>query len=212
MHLFTAKYSSFLYNKYQLISCFAFDGEVSVVIGFLVTFLMIYWCCCGYFVIVFIYVPYSSSVEVLSPFLFHLSVGGIQHPVSIDSSFINPNPEVDYNYPCTLMQTEKWTVRCFSAPGQRVGNDLDCQSGAVRSRILFWKWVSLHLRRTDLCKDNAIMNEYNWVCVLCSVEPEKRQRGSFGMVALLGLFLCTVNTGRTLLGWGPGLKWPVCFK
>ncbi|ROL52426.1 Microsomal glutathione S-transferase 3 [Anabarilius grahami] len=45
-----------------------------------------------------------------------------------------------------------------------------------------------------------------------SGKPEKRRRGSFGMVALLGLFLCTVNTGRTLLGWGPGLKWPVCFK
>ncbi|KAI2652279.1 Microsomal glutathione S-transferase 3 [Labeo rohita] len=46
-------------------------------------------------------------------------------------------------------------------------------------------------------------------------KPKKRHRGTFGMVALLGLFLCTVNTGRTLLGWDNGLtwvKWPRCFK
>lgn len=123
-----------------------------------VSLLLVWW-----FIVVFTNVPYSSSVEILSPFLFHLSVGGIQHPVSIDSSFI----KVDYDYPCKLKQTDG--LWCFSAPGQCLGNGLDCQSGAVRSRILFWKWVSLHLHRTDLCKDNAVMNECGWVCVLCCV-------------------------------------------
>ncbi|TRY99133.1 hypothetical protein DNTS_030406 [Danionella cerebrum] len=37
-------------------------------------------------------------------------------------------------------------------------------------------------------------------------KPEKRHRGAFGILALLGLVLCTVNTGRTMLGWGP-----ICF-
>ncbi|TRY99132.1 hypothetical protein DNTS_030406 [Danionella cerebrum] len=40
-------------------------------------------------------------------------------------------------------------------------------------------------------------------------KPEKRHRGAFGILALLGLVLCTVNTGRTMLGWGPVPKWPI---
>ncbi|XP_026887599.2 microsomal glutathione S-transferase 3a [Electrophorus electricus] len=37
--------------------------------------------------------------------------------------------------------------------------------------------------------------------------PAKRKRGSFGDVALLGMFLCTANSGRTMLGWGCKPKW-----
>lgn len=163
-----------------------------------------------------------NSVELLSPFLFHLSVGGIQHPVSTDSSFINPYLEVHYKYACMQANANcevnclSWL--CFSASGQCVGNDLDRQSGAVRSWILFRKWVSLHFHHTDLCLLKTVWIQLvKCVSALCSVllEPKKRHRGAFGMVALLGLFLCTVNTGRTLLGCDCGLKWvrlPKYFK
>ncbi|XDV41234.1 hypothetical protein PO909_010131 [Leuciscus waleckii] len=90
---------------------------------------------------------HQNTVEVSSLFLFHLSVGGIQHP------------------------------RLASALGMIW----------IVSRLLYAQGYS-------------------------TGNPEKRRRGSFGMLAFLGLFICTVNTGRTLLGWGPWFKWPMCFK
>ncbi|XP_036437427.1 microsomal glutathione S-transferase 3a [Colossoma macropomum] len=44
-----------------------------------------------------------------------------------------------------------------------------------------------------------------------SGEPDKRKRGNFGIVALLGLFCCTVDTGRTMLGCNCLPKWPRGF-
>ncbi|XP_066533218.1 microsomal glutathione S-transferase 3a [Hoplias malabaricus] len=37
--------------------------------------------------------------------------------------------------------------------------------------------------------------------------PGRRKKGRFGDVALLGMFLCTVNSGRALLGWSCKPKW-----
>uniref|UniRef100_A0A3B1J971 Microsomal glutathione S-transferase 3a n=1 Tax=Astyanax mexicanus TaxID=7994 RepID=A0A3B1J971_ASTMX len=37
--------------------------------------------------------------------------------------------------------------------------------------------------------------------------PAKRKRGAFGDLALLGLVFCTVDSGRTMLGWGCRPKW-----
>ncbi|KAB5539703.1 hypothetical protein PHYPO_G00092090 [Pangasianodon hypophthalmus] len=38
--------------------------------------------------------------------------------------------------------------------------------------------------------------------------PEKRKRGAFGHVGLLGLFLCTVDSAVTMLGCSCKSKWP----
>uniref|UniRef100_A0A3B1K2W3 Microsomal glutathione S-transferase 3a n=1 Tax=Astyanax mexicanus TaxID=7994 RepID=A0A3B1K2W3_ASTMX len=40
-----------------------------------------------------------------------------------------------------------------------------------------------------------------------SGDPAKRKRGAFGDLALLGLVFCTVDSGRTMLGWGCRPKW-----
>ncbi|XP_072538035.1 microsomal glutathione S-transferase 3a [Salminus brasiliensis] len=40
-----------------------------------------------------------------------------------------------------------------------------------------------------------------------SGEPAKRKRGAFGNVALLGLFICTVDSGITMLEWNCRPKW-----
>ncbi|XP_056337358.1 microsomal glutathione S-transferase 3a [Danio aesculapii] len=90
---------------------------------------------------------HQNTIEILSPFLFHLSVGGIRHP------------------------------RLASVLGMIW----------IVSRVLYARGYS-------------------------TGKPQKRHRGTFGMVALVGLFLCTVDTGRVMLGWGPGIKWPRCFK
>ncbi|XP_073672613.1 microsomal glutathione S-transferase 3a [Garra rufa] len=93
---------------------------------------------------------HQNTVELLSPFLFHLSVGGIQHP------------------------------RLASVLGMIW----------IASRVLYARGYS-------------------------TGKPKKRHHGTFGLVALFGLFLCTVNTGRMMLGWDHGLKWvkwPKCFK
>ncbi|XP_053470577.1 microsomal glutathione S-transferase 3a [Ictalurus furcatus] len=38
--------------------------------------------------------------------------------------------------------------------------------------------------------------------------PEKRMRGAFGYVGLLGLLLCTMDSAITMLGCGCQPKWP----
>ncbi|XP_060773513.1 microsomal glutathione S-transferase 3a [Neoarius graeffei] len=38
--------------------------------------------------------------------------------------------------------------------------------------------------------------------------PERRKHGGFGYIGLLGLFLCTLNSGRIMLGCGCKPKWP----
>ncbi|KAG1926819.1 BICD family-like cargo adapter [Pimephales promelas] len=90
---------------------------------------------------------HQNTVEVVPLFLYHLSVGGIQHP------------------------------RLASALGMIW----------IVSRVLYAQGYS-------------------------TGKPEKRRRGSFGMLALLGLFICTLNTGRTLLGWGPGVRFMLVFN
>ncbi|KAI4892546.1 hypothetical protein NFI96_024710, partial [Prochilodus magdalenae] len=41
--------------------------------------------------------------------------------------------------------------------------------------------------------------------------PDKRKRGNFGVLAFLGLFICTVDSGRAMLGWNCKCKWPRGF-
>ncbi|KAF7690150.1 microsomal glutathione S-transferase 3a [Silurus meridionalis] len=41
-----------------------------------------------------------------------------------------------------------------------------------------------------------------------SGEPKKRKRGGFGFLGLLGLFLCTVDSARTMVGCGWQPEWP----
>ncbi|XP_027010939.1 microsomal glutathione S-transferase 3a [Tachysurus fulvidraco] len=39
-------------------------------------------------------------------------------------------------------------------------------------------------------------------------QPKKRKRGAFGVVGLLGLFLCTLDSAKTMLGCPWKFEWP----
>ncbi|KAL2089483.1 hypothetical protein ACEWY4_014171 [Coilia grayii] len=78
----------------------------------------------------------QNTTEKIAPFLFTLSIGGLQHP------------------------------RLASAFG------------------MFWivsRVVSAH--------------------ACCSEDPAQQHRGRLGEVALLGLFLCSLDSGKVILGW-----------
>ncbi|XP_063056744.1 glutathione S-transferase 3, mitochondrial-like [Engraulis encrasicolus] len=78
----------------------------------------------------------QNTAEQIAPFLFTLSIGGLQHP------------------------------RLASAFG------------------IFW--IASRVVSARAC---------------CSEDPAQRQRGRLGDFALLGLFFCTLDSGKVILGW-----------
>lgn len=132
-----------------------------------------------------------SSLEVYPIYLFCLAIGGLNCPVSscyfvILPAYLGINPDLL----CSFLGNQSGPPADLAWCGSLAER---CSPMATPQEVRWCSRLRLHVQIFTIDRHRCLLSD-----------PEKRNRGRFGNLALIGLMLTTANFGRQLLGFtGP---------